>query len=148
MAYFQINTNCLTGHYGPGVKRIAERLIEADLVDFALARVSEDRLDARGQTEQHGGRPTGRDGQHDSVTDSVLLDEHTDTGRKGSRKVLREILLGVESIERLLVTGEVDGHRVSRVTDRAEEALKERQAGLATIAKAKLDKHMVETSNT
>ena len=30
----QINTNCLTGHYGPGVKRIAERLIEADLVDF------------------------------------------------------------------------------------------------------------------
>jgi tyrosine-protein phosphatase YwqE len=30
----QINTNCLTGHYGPGVKRISERLIEADLVDF------------------------------------------------------------------------------------------------------------------
>ncbi len=30
----QINTNCLTGHYGPAVKRIAERLIEADLVDF------------------------------------------------------------------------------------------------------------------
>jgi tyrosine-protein phosphatase YwqE len=24
----------LTGHYGPGVKRTAERLIEADLVDF------------------------------------------------------------------------------------------------------------------
>ena len=30
----QINTNCLTGHYGPGVRRIAEKLIEADLVDF------------------------------------------------------------------------------------------------------------------
>ena len=32
--HIQINTNCLTGHYGPGVKRISERLIEADLVDF------------------------------------------------------------------------------------------------------------------
>jgi len=30
----QINTNCLTGHYGPGMKRIAERLIEADMVYF------------------------------------------------------------------------------------------------------------------
>jgi len=32
--HIQINTNCLTGHYGPGVKRISERLIDADLVDF------------------------------------------------------------------------------------------------------------------
>jgi protein-tyrosine phosphatase len=30
----QINTNCLTGHYGPSVRRIAEKLVEADLVDF------------------------------------------------------------------------------------------------------------------
>ena len=30
----QVNTNCLTGHYGPRVRSIAEQLIEADLVDF------------------------------------------------------------------------------------------------------------------
>jgi protein-tyrosine phosphatase len=30
----QINTNCLTGQYGPGAKRICERLIDAGMVSF------------------------------------------------------------------------------------------------------------------
>ena len=30
----QINTNCLTGHYGPTVKKMSEKLIDADMVDF------------------------------------------------------------------------------------------------------------------
>lgn len=31
---FQLNVNSLTGHYGPEVKKIAERLIDNDMVDF------------------------------------------------------------------------------------------------------------------
>ena len=30
----QVNTNCLTGHYGPTVKKMSEKLIDADMVDF------------------------------------------------------------------------------------------------------------------
>ncbi len=31
---FQLNINSLTGHYGPEVKKVAERLIDNDMVDF------------------------------------------------------------------------------------------------------------------
>jgi tyrosine-protein phosphatase YwqE len=30
----QLNVNCLTGHYGPGVKKISERLIDAGMISF------------------------------------------------------------------------------------------------------------------
>lgn len=33
-AFIQLNLNSLTGHYGPQVKKQAERLIDAELVDF------------------------------------------------------------------------------------------------------------------
>jgi tyrosine-protein phosphatase YwqE len=33
-ALIQVNLNSLTGHYGPGVKKQAERLIDEELVDF------------------------------------------------------------------------------------------------------------------
>jgi protein-tyrosine phosphatase len=33
-AFIQVNLNSLTGHYGPGVKKQAERLIDEELVDF------------------------------------------------------------------------------------------------------------------
>jgi protein-tyrosine phosphatase len=33
-ALIQLNLNSLSGHYGPDVKRQAERLIDAKLVDF------------------------------------------------------------------------------------------------------------------
>lgn len=30
----QLNTNCLTGHYGPGVKKTSERMIDAGIISF------------------------------------------------------------------------------------------------------------------